>query len=270
MRYLEKFTDEGGSISYTFPLNAYEMETSQGLVVPFGDGAGAHYGYNQLASALAVKRNAIESVRCLIVGANAAAVDTAIDNARSYLYRAGKGKLYFYDGSSVRRWAWARLIDMPELRFDSSMIRHQPMSLQFARFSDWYGTTQYSTNNTMNESSESFSVVNDGNARVFNAVFTLKGTFANPVITNTTNGYRLKSTTDGTASGHWLRFDSGRNAVELSTNSGTTYTGDWANFVRLRGQVQLMVLEPGTNSFTAAFTGTPSATLNVAFYHAFH
>lgn len=270
LRYLEKFTDSSGGVSYTFPLSQYEMEQSQPLSVPFSPVTGADYAYNQLATSYAPKGNGIEVVRFLAKSTTEALVDTEIDNARSKLYTAGKGKLYALDAAGTRRWAWARLMEMPQVRLAVGNILHQPVVLNFQRFSDWYGTTQTSVNVTLNAASQSFTVNNAGNARVFNAIFIVKGTFTDPVVTNTTNGYRLKSTRDGSNANHWLKFDAGVNSVSFSTDGGSSYSGDWSNFVRLSGQVGLMVLEPGDNAFTWACTGAPSGTLSYSFYPAYH
>lgn len=270
-RILEKFENAAASISYAFPLAEYEWQTEQGLYLPEMPVTGANYGYDQLGqSSLAVKQSAVETLRFVVLETSPSAVDTALDEMMSEIIRCGRGKLFAIDSSSVRRWAWARGMSMPSLRWRAGDINRKAASIAFRRFSDWYGTTAFATDYTMDSSSESFNVVNDGNARVYNAVFILKGTFSDAIITNTTNGYRLKSTRDGSASGHWLKFDAGKNSVEFSTNSGSTYAGDWSNFVRQPRQVQLMVLGPGTNAFTATFTGTPSATLSVSFSHAFH
>lgn len=109
---------------------------------------------------------------------------------------------------------------------------------------------------------------NPGNAPVYDAVLILKGTFTDPAITNTTNGYVLSSTRDGAATSDWLKFDAGRHTVEFSSNSGVVYANDFANFVRAATQVGLMKLEPGNNSFT--FTGMTSATLAWSFSGAWH
>jgi hypothetical protein len=89
-------------------------------------------------------------------------------------------------------------------------------------------------------------------APVRNAIITVKGPFSGLVITNTTNGYALASSSVGAASSDWLRFDAGRNTVEFSSDSGATWADDSANFIRTADQVGLMVLDPGANSFDIA------------------
>lgn len=270
-RYLEKFEGPGDATtySYSFPLKGYAMEQTQGLYVPRNPLTGANYEYDLMGSGVAVKQNGFERVSFLSYSETGATVDTDIDNLRQKLRLAAKGKLYLIDSSGARRWAYARLQDMPEVSLDIDSIKAAPVALSFSRFSDWYSSSQFSTDYTMNEASESISVNNTGSAKVYNAVFTLIGTFQDPLIHNTTNSYKLQSTRDGSNANHRLRFDAGKNRVEWSTDGGTTYAGDWANFVRAANQVHLMVLEPGSNSFTVTFGAVPNATLRVTFYPAF-
>lgn len=102
---------------------------------------------------------------------------------------------------------------------------------------------------------------------VRNAIITVNGPFDGLKITNTTNGYVLESTTVGAGSSDWLRFDSGRNTVELSDDSGATWTDDQVRFVRAPGQVGLMVIDPGTNDFQVE--GANGGTVVVEFYETF-
>lgn len=268
-RYAEKFTSaDGATISYSFPLNLYEWDSQgQALETPVAALTGAHYSYNQLAASLAPQRNAVESVRFVLKG-TVASIEATIDEARSECYRIGLGKLWVLDSAGARRWAWARANTKPSYSIDSPFI--VPMSLSFSRFSDWYGETAFDQTYTVDETPKALEVSNSGNARVYNAVFVLKGTFTNPTITNTTNGYRLKSNRDGSSASDWLRFDAGKNRVEFSADGGSSWSGDLANFVRKAGQAHLMVIEPGANAFTVEDGGAPNETLDVDFSHAFH
>lgn len=91
-----------------------------------------------------------------------------------------------------------------------------------------------------------FSITNPGNAPIFDVTITIDGSYTDPVIRNTTNGYRLQSSGTGTK----IRYDAGRPAVE--TWDGSEWVNDYANFQRNVGQVHLMRLEPGSNSFTVS------------------
>ena len=130
------------------------------------------------------------------------------------------------------------------------------------------GTRAGTASATFDPSLGSFSITNSGNAPIYNAIITLAGTYTNPVIRNSTNGYQVESATDGSSAAHLLRFDAGRPAVEKSTNTGTSWANDYANFVRQAGQVHLMVLDPGVNNFLV--TGCSSGTLELTAYPAYH
>lgn len=268
VRYAEKFTsDDGSSIVFTFPLNVYEWDSRQSLTAAFDPLTGAHYDYDRLGTSLAVKRNAREMVSFLIKGTNAEIQDKVAE-ARQKCYRAGRGKLWALDSTGDRWWAYARVSDMPDIRVANSFA--VPMSIAFERMSDWYNDTAVSGDVTLNANPTTFSIDTLGNAKVYNAVFIFKGTYVNPALTNSTSGYVMASTRDGSNANHWLRFDCGKRRVEFSTNGGTSYTGDYASFVRQTGQVQFMVLEPGSNSFSCAFGGVPSGTLSYSLYPAYH
>lgn len=218
-----------------------------------------------------MKQNRVESIRFVAAFGDAGAtLDTEIDNIRSKLYRAGKGKLWTISAAADRRWCHARLGAVPGFRLEASSKFALPVALPFTAYSDWYNELQNTDAAfTMNEATETFSISNAGNARVYNAVFTLTGVFVNPRIENTTSGYVMQSTRDGTdATNSKLRFDAGSRRVEFSSDAGVTYSGDYSNFVRQVGQVHLMVLDPGTNNFSVSFGAVPTATLLIRFYPA--
>jgi len=269
-RYAEKFTSaDGSSIVFTFPLNLYEWEPSpQPLLSPFAAMSGAHYGYRQLGSGLAVKQNAVETVRCTVFGTSVEIEDKLVE-ARQKLYRAGRGKLWLLDSTADRWWAWAEAAAIPGFRL--GMYPYStPLALPFTRFSHWYNDTPAAADVTLNANPTTFSINNTGNAKVYNAIFIFKGTYVDPELTNSTNSYILESSRDGSNANHWLRFDCGKRRAEFSSNGGTSYSGDYASFVRQTAQVHFMVLEPGTNNFSCAFGGVPSGTLSYSFYPAYH
>lgn len=253
-RYLEKFTSlDGSSLVYTFPLNGYAMEQTQPLLAQRAVLTGASYEYDLMGDAVSPKANGFDRVSFLSVNATPATIDTDLDAVKSKLRLAAKGKLWTLDSNGDRRWAYARLQDMPDLSMDINGRNAAPVVVVFSRFSDWYGEDVIEDSPfTIGSDPDTFTVVNPGNARIYNAVITLKGTYTNPVLTNTTNGYILQSSRDGSSSSHHLRFDCGKGRVDFSTDNGATFAGDYANFVRQSNQVQLMVLEPGDNDFSIA------------------
>ena len=268
-RYAEKFTStDGSSIVFTFPLPLYEWDSGdQELSSPYAPLTGAHYDYDQLGTSLAVKRNAIETVSFTAFGTSAEIEDKLVE-ARQKCYRAGRGKLWALDSTGDRWWAYARVRNIPGFRLEDQY--QAPMSIAFERMSDWYNDTVISADVTLNANPTTFSIDTLGNARVYNGVFIFKGTYVNPALTNSTSGYVMASLRDGSSVNHWLRFDCGKRRVEFSTNGGTSYGGDYANFVRQTAQVHFMVLEPGVNQFSCAFGGVPSGTLSYSLYPAYN
>jgi hypothetical protein len=263
-RYVEKFTDIAGSVSYTLPLNLYQLQQAQPLRSAYAVVAGAHYAYDQLGTARSIKDNAVETYSGQISGANGAAVDTELDLLRSKLFKIGGGKLYVVDSAAARRWAYGRILRMPTEKLQTGDVNLIRLDLDFARASDWYDTSGYNTDFTIDATPKSLTVVNAGNERIYNAVLTLKGTYSAAwTILNTTNGYQIAGTHSGAAASNWLKIDAGQHSVKFSSDSGATYTGIYSTVTLPTTQIALMVLEPGNNAFTV--TGANGATLHVDF-----
>ncbi len=250
LRYFSRFEKADGSVSITFPTHRYEWEQSQPLRGSTVELTGAHYLYDQLEGAPAIRGNGIERVRCMSSGLPAE-MDDDIDEIKT-IGSWGRGKAWT-TGASGERWAWARLVEMPQLSFTVENVSTYPIIMLFERFSDWYDEDPIGEYGggifTLASDPETVFVTNPGNVEVNNAVITVKGPFYGLKITNDDTGYVLESDSAGGA-GDWLRFDAGRNTVEFSDDSGATWTDDQANFVRAPGQVALMVFAPGANSLT--------------------
>lgn len=251
LRWLSRFEKADGSTGITFPTNRYEWESTQPLVQESVQLTGANYKYDMLEGAPAIKDNGTEIVRFYQVG-DPANVDDAFDDLKAML-AWGRGKAWT-TGASGNRWAWARLSEMPSLSFTVDNVAHFPIILKFERFSDWYDENPIDEYEnaafTVGSDPETVFVTNPGNAPVYNAIITVKGPFSGLVITNDDTGYVMESSTVGAGASDWLRFDAGRNTVEVSDDSGATWTDDQANFVRADGQVALWVHAPGANSVT--------------------
>jgi hypothetical protein len=249
LRYLSRFEKADGSTSITFPTYRYEWESTQPLLQSSVQLVGANYSFDQMGGAAPLKANGIERVRFLDVG-QPANVDDDFDDLKAMMLW-GRGKVWT-TGASGNRWAWARLTEMPTISFTVENVAHFPILLLFERFSDWYDEDPvgYEGEFAIASDPQTISVVNPGNAPVLNAIITVKGPFSGLVITNDDTGYVLESSSVGAGSSDWIRFDAGRNTVEISDDSGATWTDDSANFVRTDGQVALMVIDPGSNSFT--------------------
>lgn len=268
-RYLEKLESSDGLISITFPTAAYEWESSQALRTPEAVAAGAHYAYDHRGIAEGLKASGSERLRFLMSHATIATLDTNLDTLKEKVLGIGLGKLYTLTAAGVRRWAWARPTAQPTTLVRAGEPNMLSVSaLEFRRESDWYDTSQTSTILTPNADPYTDAVSNAGNAKVYNAVITIKGTFTNPSITNLTTGYSFSSTRDGSDANHWLEVDCGAFTVRFSTDGGLSWSNDIALFSRGAYQAQFMVLAAGTNSLSIG--GCNGATVTTEFYGAYH
>ena len=73
-RYAEKFENDGGSVSYTFPA-VLEWQPSQKLRQLLVPVAGADYPFDHFGAAPWPKAEGIETVRLELSGASASAVE---------------------------------------------------------------------------------------------------------------------------------------------------------------------------------------------------
>ena len=273
--HLEKFEDRTGALSYTFPMQMYEWESQQPLLLPSSPVVGASYSYDHYNYSVAPKGDAQETVRFVNLRSSPSVLETDLDTLRAVMYRAGRGKLFTIDSTGARRWCWARVSDMPNFAFTPGIFRHLPVAIVFKRMSDWYSVTQTSvTSALITLSGTTFIVTNAGNAVVRNAVVSLLSKnatgFTNPVLLNQTNGYQVSSTRDGTSINDILKIDAGAASITYSSNNGATYADDYALATIGASQVGLMNLEPGDNQFKYTDGATPNLQVKVEFYPAFH
>lgn len=270
-RYIEKFENTDGDVSYKFPLVGYEWESVQPLRSPYVAVSGANYGVNLRSGNPGLKEAGQERIRFSIHHkCSPAEIDSKIDQMRSKLYTIGLGKLWTRDSENARRFAWGQIVEMPEhlVTFEAPInLKLFPTSLEFRRESDWYGYPIIAE-----EAAATGTVIinNPGNANVWNAVLVLRGTFTNPTIQldNDAGSYLLTSSRDGTSNAHRLKLDAGRYTVEFSSNAGVSYADDYALYARSLLQTDMFVLAPGDTEVT--FTGMTSATLAWSFYPAYH
>lgn len=268
-RYLSKFESIDGLVSYTFPLAKYEYSPRQNLRTPEDLITGGHYAYDHRGTAQALKASGQETVRFVLKGPGAT-MDSDLDTLRQKVLGVGLGKLYTIDAAGTAgRWAYARPLEVPQISIRGDSPNLMPVIASFRRQSDWYGTAQYGSSFPGTAGTITFNVVNDGNARVFNSIFIVKGSVTgSPALTNLTNGYLWTSNRRGTTASSWFKVDAGAGSVGFSTDDGASYANDYANFGRGSLQAQFMVLEPGTNSMQ--LTGAGSGTISVSFYPAYH
>lgn len=244
LRYFSRFEKADASQSVTFPTHRYEWEQSQPLRQSSVQLTGASYDYDQLEGAPALKGNGIERVRCMSSGLPAE-MDDEIDDIK-VIASWGRGKAWT-TGASGERWAWARLVEMPQLSFTVENVSTYPIIMTFERYSDWYDEDPigYEGEFAISSDPQTIAVTNPGTAPVRNMIIIVKDPTAQPFkLTNTTTGYVIEH---DNFSG-WFRFDTALNTVERSGDSGATWDDDSMWFVRQDGQVAMMALAPGANS----------------------
>lgn len=128
----------GTDLYVTFPENMVEHETEQGLHNSFSDLTGADYAYDMIGVGRAAKKNAIERISFLIVGATPAAVNAAYEAMADHLQ--GRIKLWRHgddESGNVEEWAYARLLQMPQISLTAKRRLIAPVLLIFERISDW-------------------------------------------------------------------------------------------------------------------------------------
>lgn len=265
-----KFESADGGTSYVWPRYGLEYDNSQPLLAPRVALTGAHYEYDLLEGAPAIKGIGEHTLRFMLVG-DPGDLEDELDEMKSKLFEIGRGKFFLEDSDGGQRWCWARVKAMPDVRLGVSDRNKVPVIVSWDQSSDFYGSEPDEHDVTefmLISDPDTIEVTNPGNAPVYNAVVTLKGPFANPVITNETSGYVLQSTRDGAAASDWLRFDAGANTVEFSDDSGATWEDDSDNFVRADGQVALMVIKAGANEITVE--GADTGAIVLEFKGAWH
>ncbi len=263
------FESSDGMTVATFPLANYSFESSQPLRVPSVPLIDADYEYDQLGTRPARKAPAVIRIAGIFFDESPQTVDDDLDTFEANLLNIGLGKLWMEDQSSARFWAWARPTAAPAIRWQAGDVTSKGITLEFRRQSDWQAEEATEVSEDYAESPHAWTVANGGLRRILNAVIVLSGTWTGPVtITNTTNGYAF--TYDGGDAGSdpndQVRFDSGFNRVDRSTDGGATWTNAFANYTPAVGQVQMMILEPGNNAMTVTDGGSPDANITVTFY----
>lgn len=274
IRYAEKFENAGGTVTYTWPVNAYEWQSSQPLRTPAAAISGADYAFDLRGNLAGLKAVAQERVRFLDVQTTTALLETDLDSMRSELLTIGRGKLYVLDSAASRRWAYARLAAMPEMALGVGMSRHVPISLQFDRYSDWFATALTTHTEAVAVTPKTFTVNNPGNAAAVWMAIRLRSSsaagFTNPLLENLTNGYSWSSTRDAASTDDELKVDCEALTVSYSINDGGSYANDFSLFTRGSTQVGYFRLEPGDNSIRYTGGGTPSLDVVFSFYAPWH
>lgn len=164
VRYVEKFESADGAVSYAFPPDDYEYQPEQGFRRSEATAVGADYAIDFAGGAPWPKAVAEEAVRFTIWGASAADADAQFDDCVATLRRIGLGKLHQIDWATSQRWCWAKLLARPSYLVDVNGYFNVPVTLRFARYSDWFAATPSAGSVTIAASPHSFTITNPGNA----------------------------------------------------------------------------------------------------------
>lgn len=270
-RYLEKFESADGVTSYVFPLKRYEWQSDQDVEAPVYSAIGADYGYDPSRFGNSALNPGRETVRALIVQTTQALVDTELDNMRSKLYKAGRGKLWALDAAGVRRWAYARADRMPSFKLGIGDFLKEAVTLSFTRFSPWYQQTPTAATQVAAATPVAFNITNPGNQPAYLMQFRFRSNVAigwtQFTLTNTTNNYAFTYGRAAASANDECRIDTERLSCERSVDDGVNYTDDFANLTIPATQVQFMRLEPGVNAMSIAIVGgTPNINIDYTFY----
>lgn len=289
VRLIDKFESLDGTISYTFLTNRAEHQIEQGYRVPVSSGVGANYAHDHLGYGVSPKDPRRITVRGLLYGATATALQTAVDEATSEIERIGKGWLYRLDvdGSTYRR-CLARPLSAPSVTFNGDFqFGIMPTSFGFLGLSDWQATTATTGSGSLTAYQTIVTITNAGNIPVRTGiVFTITAVTAagwsNPVITNLTTGESIASTRDSARIGDiWQVGDPdykvGYGLPSLMVGKAGRYVGyaavgaqNYQNDYSLVTVTKAFpTFNPGANQILIQLDGTPNATYAYSFYGAF-
>lgn len=274
VRYLEKFESVDGLTSYVFPVDDYEYEPAQAFRRSEAPAVGADYAVDLAGAAPWPKAVGEEAVRFTIWGDTAADADGQFDDCVRTLRRLGLGKLYQIDSATTRRWCWAKLLSRPGYQVDVNGYFNVPVTLRFARYSDWFADVPTTGSVAIATTPYPFTIANPGNAPARFAVFRLRANaaagFTNPTLINLTNGYSFASSRDAVSVDSELKLDTERMEVLWSDTNGSVYADDYALVSLGPTQASFMQLEPGPNAMQYADGGAPNLDLEWSFYAPYH
>ncbi len=249
IRYIEKFENIAGTISYSFPLAQHESQEEQDLRVAFTSGVGADYAHDHHGYGVAPKNVGRINIRALAVESSPTNLAAEFDEARNECYRIGLGYLYRLEAdAATRRRCLARVISIPSITINgNSQFGVAPLVFSFAKLSDWMATTATASSQTIDTAIESVTITNGGNIPVYDAVFRLRNNGATrcerPVLFNATTGQYAAFLRPMGAADDELYLDTGARLVQFSTNNGDSYANDYSNFAG-----DFFRLDPGANT----------------------
>lgn len=270
-RYIGRFENEATGAFTAFPVKMMVTNDDQDFRRADQPAIGANYAYPFLRGGALPREVAPVTVRGILTG-TPSQIDTAMD-ALSAIYAAGMGKLWSMNASNVEdRWCWAIMTAKPKSAFGATVRGYLEVTLQFARFSDWFGATLESTTNLVNTNPETWTVTNPGNLPVrqgadLTVLITALGAsaWADPItVANLTNGKSVIMAFAGTTSAYRIRYVQDQIVAERSANSGGSYTDSYNLVTTPAGQIGFLELEPGANSIRV--TGATNANVTISYW----
>lgn len=271
LRYAFKFTGEGGEV--VFPLAQFEYEPAQDFRSADMPLVGADYAFDFAGVHPWAKAVGVESVRFLLAGSPAQALQDQYDSMLTILMNAGMGQLWTTDPGGDERWADAKLASRPTITSVTNRWGYSPVSCRFRRYSDWQGPI-VTGSQVVNTTPQLVALPNDGTARQRRFTFRLRSNsatgFNRPQMEHMGNGLVLGSTRVASTALQEIKIDGERSLVDWSTDDGLTYVSDWASVVLGPKQVDFMRLEPGVNTLRFTNTGTPNFTFEWSYCPAYH
>lgn len=290
-RRLYSFAASGGTPSVIFPTMQMSWQTKQlsrinaqtsvssgsstSSDVGLAYAVGTSYAIDLLSGMPAPMEISQETLSAAIGagGLTGPQIDAQLDALRAALVSIGLGKLWTMDDNGDQRWAWARITQLPDVTLGVSHIGYAPFQVVFVRLSDWQSPTETTLSETVTTASYQFTASPAGSATVGSIVFLLTanaaGGFDAPSLSNALTGETWSSTRVA-ANGDQLRIDTGRMAVEYSTDGGVTWTPDYANFSIGATQAGFMRFGAYANTLTLTNNGSPNCTLSVSWFDAWH
>lgn len=281
VRRAKKFISNDGLSTFTFPTYNLMDQPKQTISIPTEATLGGDFSMPFNIASQNPIGNCIHPISFLMVSTanppTALDLDSSLDTMFGTLFNGALGKLYTQDDNSVERWAWAAVKEIsapysPESRYTI------PVTVTFERVSHWFISQSGSA--TITVSGQTFVIANPGQVSCYNGIFTLAPIAASPLATNPSFTfssaptlpaglpYFAYSTAAGTAMNattRRLKVDSGNALVQVSTNSGSTYTDDYAHLTRQTGQAMFSQLIPGNNTITVGDGATPHYTFSWTF-----
>jgi hypothetical protein len=274
-RWLHSFQSRDGSEEILFPRGDHEWDSTQSLRLANSNVIGTSYAFDLLGHSLAPKDVGIERIRYTILG-NPTDVDAELDNERATMYEFGTGRLWSRDKLDTKRWAWARLSEMPSISIGPKDNNIVPVSVSFVRLSDWYSETPEIFAEDIIASPHEIQIDNTGNAMITNIQLEIRSNagapsgFHNPKITNAVTGEWFQINRISTTDQDILKIAMQEYKVEFSSNGGTTFQSDYANLEMGTTQVGLMRFIRGTNVIRYEDDAVPNVNLSLNYFLTYH